>query len=118
MTTTAQDFGYASSRMATLNCTSVQVNDSCLFTFFVYYNFLFSLAGYLFNDSKRRCVKDEEMTCTKVPPTRQSYEPAPYLLKVTDLDKNILGKDEDVANQIRSATQMARWCMKHQVRQV
>ena len=31
-----------------------------------------------------------------------------------ELDKNILGKDEDIANQIRSATQMARWCMKHQ----
>ena len=35
-------------------------------------------------------------------------------VKVTDLDKNILGKDEDIANQIRSATQMARWCIKHQ----
>lgn len=30
-------------------------------------------------------------------------------VNVYDLDKNILGKDEDVANQIRSATQMARW---------
>ena len=35
-------------------------------------------------------------------------------VNVHDLDKNILGKDEDIANQIRSATQMARWCMKHQ----
>ena len=35
-------------------------------------------------------------------------------VNVLDLDKNILGKDEDIANQIRSATQMARWCMKHQ----
>ena len=29
-------------------------------------------------------------------------------VNVHDLDKNILGKDEDIANQIRSATQMAR----------
>ena len=35
-------------------------------------------------------------------------------VKVTDLDKNILGKNEDIANQIRSATKMARWCMQHQ----
>ncbi len=35
-------------------------------------------------------------------------------VNVCDLDKNILGKDEDIANQIRSATQMARWCFKHQ----
>ena len=35
-------------------------------------------------------------------------------VNVTELDKNILGKDEDIANQIRSATRMARWCMKHQ----
>jgi hypothetical protein len=30
-------------------------------------------------------------------------------VKVTDLDKNILGKNEDIANQIRSATKMARY---------
>lgn len=30
------------------------------------------------------------------------------------LDKNIIGKDEEVANQIRSATQWCRWCIKHQ----
>merc|ERR1711936_645423 len=35
-------------------------------------------------------------------------------VKISDLDKNILGKDEDIANQIRSATQMARWSIKHQ----
>ena len=35
-------------------------------------------------------------------------------VKISDLDKNILGKDEDVANHIRSATQMARWSIKHQ----
>merc|ERR1712226_1090273 len=31
-----------------------------------------------------------------------------------DIDKNILGRDEDIANQIKSATTMARWPMKHQ----
>ena len=33
---------------------------------------------------------------------------------VNEIDKNILGRDEDIANQIRSATTMARWPMKHQ----
>ena len=33
---------------------------------------------------------------------------------VADLDKNILGRDEDTANQIKSATKMARWSMQHQ----
>merc|ERR1712226_1224597 len=31
-----------------------------------------------------------------------------------EIDKNILGRDEAIANQIRSATEMARWPMKHQ----
>ena len=35
-------------------------------------------------------------------------------VNIHDLDKNILGKDEDIANQIKSATKMARWCIKHQ----
>ena len=30
-------------------------------------------------------------------------------VNVYDLDKNILGKDEEIANQIRSATTMARF---------
>ena len=30
------------------------------------------------------------------------------------LDKNLLGKDEDMARQIKSATKMARWSLKHQ----
>ena len=30
------------------------------------------------------------------------------------LDKNMLGKDENMARQIKSATKMARWSMKHQ----
>ncbi len=32
------------------------------------------------------------------------------------LDKSILGKDEDIARQIRSATEMVKWPMKHQVK--
>ena len=35
-------------------------------------------------------------------------------VNIYDLDKNIIGKDEEVANQIRSATQWCRWCIKHQ----
>lgn len=33
---------------------------------------------------------------------------------VGDIDKTILGKDEDTANQIRSATKMAQWPVVHQ----
>ncbi len=35
-------------------------------------------------------------------------------IEISDLDKNILGRDEDTANQIRSATKMSRWSMQHQ----
>ena len=35
-------------------------------------------------------------------------------VNIGDLDKNMLGKDEEIANQIRSATQWCRWCIKHQ----
>jgi hypothetical protein len=34
---------------------------------------------------------------------------------VSVLDKNVLGKDANIAEQIKSATKMARWSLKHQV---
>ena len=44
-------------------------------------------AGFLFNDEKRRCVKAEEITCTKVPDlVRLRSEPTPYVLQVSELD--------------------------------
>ena len=44
-------------------------------------------AGYLFNDEKRRCVKEDEVTCDKVPDfSRIAYEPQPIQLQVSQLD--------------------------------
>ena len=44
-------------------------------------------AGYLFNDEKRRCVKEEEVACDKVPDfSRIAYEPQPIQLQVSQLD--------------------------------
>ena len=36
------------------------------------------------------------------------------IINPNDIDKSVLGRDEDVANQIKEATVMARWPMKHQ----
>lgn len=47
--------------------------------------------------------EDEELKLDKIVP-----------MNVADIDKNILGKDVDIANQIRSATEKFQWPMKTQ----
>ena len=44
-------------------------------------------AGFLFQDEARRCVKEEEATCDKVPDlARIASEPEPYQLQEFELD--------------------------------
>merc|ERR1711971_1222451 len=43
-------------------------------------------AGYLFSDDKRRCVKEEDTSCVKIPDmVRLRSEPSPIQLSVSDL---------------------------------
>jgi len=44
-------------------------------------------SGYLFSDDKRRCVKEEETSCVKIPDmVRLRSEPNPILLRVSELN--------------------------------
>jgi len=44
-------------------------------------------SGYLFSDDKRRCVKEEETSCVKIPDmVRLRSEPSPILLRVSELN--------------------------------
>ena len=44
-------------------------------------------ADYIFNDDKRRCVKEAEVSCDKVPDLlRIANEPLPIVLRVSQLD--------------------------------
>ena len=44
-------------------------------------------AGFLFNNQVRRCVKEEDVTCDKVPDVvRLRADPNPYVLQVSELE--------------------------------